>query len=227
MKRIISLLLVVASLCGLSACFLNRENPYPYRGEYKELYTTAIYSIPDAVGYMHHGEGAYNSDIHIWEQDDYGRTLFSYCEDYQNQVFALVISQTSDETNVYFYSDINYALTLIDSDYLYEGATGDHLKNRTEDFYLENKDELKEKNDWNKPIDKSKCVSYIITNHKVLGENIYSLNSDQCDEILNDYTKTLNFPNPEKSPHRYNNVLQIDTDGKVLHEIYGVHLKPY
>ena len=88
---------------------------------------------------------------------------------------------------------------------------------------MESKDELKEKNDWNKPIDKSKCVFYTITDHKILGENIYSLNEVQCNEILNDYTKTLNLPNPEKSPHRYNNVLQIDADGKVLHEIYGVH----
>ena len=221
MKRIISLLLILISLFGLSSCIF--ENPYPYRGEYKELYTTAIYSIPDAVGYMHHGEGAYNSDIYIWEQDNYGRKLFSYCEDYGNQIFALVISQASDETNVYFYPDINYALTFIDSDYSYEGATDDHLKNKTQEFYMESKDELKEKNDWNKPIDKSKCVSYTITDHKILGENIYSLNEAQCNEILNEYTKTLNLPNPEKHPHRYNTVLQIDTTGKVLHSIHGVH----
>ena len=221
MKRIISLLLILISLFGLSSCIY--ENPYPYRGEYKELYTTAIYSIPDAVGYMNHGEGAYNSDIYIWEQDNYGRKLFSYCEDYGNQIFALVISQASDETNVYFYPDINYALTFIDSDYSYEGATDDHLKNKTEEFYMESKDELKEKNDWNKPIDKSKCVSYTITDHKILGENIYSLNETQCNEILNEYTKTLHLPYPEKHPHRYNTVLQIDTTGKVLHSIHGVH----
>ena len=221
MKRIISLLLILISLFGLSSCIF--ENPYPYRGEYKELYTTAIYSIPDAEGYMYHGEGAYNSDIYIWEQDNYGRKLFSYCEDYGNQIFALVISQASDETNVYFYPDINYALTFIASDYSYEGATDDHLKNKTKEFYMESKDELKEKNDWNKPIDKSKCVSYTITDHKILGENIYSLNEAQCNEILNEYTKTLNLPNPEKYPHRYNTVLQIDTTGKVLHSIHGVH----
>jgi hypothetical protein len=223
MKRIISLLLILISLFGLSSCIFNRENPYPYRGEYKELYTTAIYSIPDAVGYMHHGEGAYDSDIYIWEQDDYGRKLFSYCEDYGNQFFALVISQASDETNVYFYPDINYALTYIYSYYKYEAVTDDHLKNRTEEFYMESKDELKEKNDWNKPIDKSKCVSYPITDHKFLGENIYSLNEDQCNEILNEYTKTLNLPNPEKRPYRSNSVLQIDTTGKVLHSIGGLH----
>lgn len=67
MKRTMSLLLILISLVGLSSCIFDRENPYPYRGAYKELYTTAIYSIPDAKGYMHHGEGAYNSDIYIWE----------------------------------------------------------------------------------------------------------------------------------------------------------------
>ena len=145
MKRTISILLILICLFGLSSCSFNRENPYPYRGEDKELYTAAIYSIPDAEGYMHHGEGAYNPDIYIWEQDDYGRKLFSYCEDYGNQIFALVISQASDETNVYFYPDINYALTFIDSEYSYEGATDDHLRNKTEEFYMESKDELKEK----------------------------------------------------------------------------------
>ena len=123
---------------GLSGCIFNRENPYPYRGEYKELYTVAVYSIPDAEGNMRHGEGAYSSDIYIWEQDDYGRTLFSYCEDYGNQIFGLVISQAYDETNVYFYPDINYALTLIDSDYVYEGAKDDHLKNKTLTFSVTN-----------------------------------------------------------------------------------------
>lgn len=224
MKKVLSILLccIILFACslGLSGCIFNS---FPYRGEYKELYTTAIYSIPDAEGYMHHGEGAYSSDIYIWEQDHYGRTLFSYCEDYGNQIFGLVISQAYDETNVYFYPDINYALTLIDSDSLYEGAKDDHLKKKTEAFYLENKEKLKEENDWNKPLDKTKCVSYAITDRKILGEKTHSLSSTECDKILNEYTKTLHLPNPETTPHRYNSVLQVDAEGKVLHEIYGVH----
>ena len=194
-----------------------------YRGEYKELYTVAVYSIPDVVGYMNHGEGTYSSDIYIWEQDDYGRTLFAYCEDYGNHIFALVIAQGYDETNVYFYPDSNYVLTHIDSEYLYEGAKDDHLMNRTKDFYLESSDKLKEANDWNKPLDKSKCVSYKITDRKDLGKKIYSLSEVECDKILNAYSETLNLPNPERAPHRYNSVLQVDTEGKILHEIYGVH----
>lgn len=227
MKKVLSLLFCSTILftCsfGLSGCIFNRENPYPYQGEYKELYTTAIYSIPDAEGYMNHGEGAFNSDIYIWEKDDYGRTLFAYCEDFSNQIFGLVISQTYDEKNVYFYPDVNYALTFINSDYVYQVATEDYLKNKTEVFYLENKGKMKEENDWNKPLDKTKCVSYAITDHKTVKDKAYTLSSKQCDEILNEYTKTLNLPNPSNTPHRYNKVLQFDGEGKVLHEIYGVH----
>ena len=114
-----------------------------YKGQYKELYTTAIYSIPNAVGFMDHGEGTYDADIYIWEQDDYGRTLFAYCEDYSNHIFALVVSQCYDENNVYFYPDVNYALTMIESKYKYEGVDDEHLKDRTKEFYENNKEHLK------------------------------------------------------------------------------------
>ncbi len=224
MKKVFSFLLcfIILFTC-LSGLSVYREDPYPYHGEYKELYTTAIYSIPDAEGYMHHGEAAYSSDIYIWEQDNYGRTLFSYCEYYGNQIFGLVISQAYDESDVYFYPDTNYALTLIDTDSEYEITKDGYLKNKTEDFYLENKEILKEENDWNKPLDKTKCVSYPITDHKVSGEKPYSLSSKQCNEILNEYTNTLHLANPGKYPHRYNSVLQVDAEGKALHQIYGVH----
>ncbi len=227
MRKALSLLFCCVFLftcsLGFSGCFSNKENPYPYKGEHKELYTVAVYSIPDSEGYAHHGEGADDPEIYIWEQDDYGRTLFSYCEDFDNKLFGLVVSQTYDETNVYFYADINYALTLTYSESVYEGTKDDRLKAQTEAFYLENKEKLKEENDWNKPLDKTKCVSYPITDHKVLEEKTYSLSSVECNKILNEYSKTLNLPNPSDTPHRYNNVLQVDAEGKILHEIYGVH----
>lgn len=223
MKKIISFIIIALSLLGLSACIFNRNNPYPYLGQHIELYTAAIYSIPDAEGYMFHGEGAYNSDIYIWEQDDYGRTIFSYCEDYGNQVFGLVLCQTYDDKNVYFYPDVNYVLTLIDSEDCYEVTDGDYLKNKTESLYLNNKDKLKAENDWNEPMNKSKCVSYQITDHKVLGDNLYKLSSVECSKILNDYSKTLNLANPDAYPHRNNSILQVDANGKILHQISGVH----
>lgn len=223
MKRILSVFLIISCIFGLFGCIFNRENPFPYRGEQKELYTVAIYSIPDAVGYMHHGEGAYSSDIYVWEQDEYGRTLFSYCEDYGNKIFTLLIAQPHDGENVYFYPNENYVRTVMDSEYLYEGASEDHLKNRTADLYSEYKNELKEKNDWNKPVDRSKCVSYKITDHKTYGKDVFSLSKGTCQEILDEYTATLNLLNPEEGSYRYNSVLQVSADGMVLHEIHGVH----
>lgn len=224
MKKILSSILccILIFTCsfGLYGCIFV---PYPYNREHKELYTTAIYSIPNATGYMYHGEGAYSSDIYVWEQDNYGRTLFSYCEDYSDQIFGLVVAQAYDETNVYFYPDINYALTFIDSNHTYNVINRNHLKNRTENFYSEYKDKLKEKNDWDKPIDKSKCVSYPITDHKFKKQNTYSFDSIECSRILNEYTKTLNLPNPEPFPHRYNTILQVDSEGRILHEIYGLY----
>ena len=221
--RTISLLLILVLFLGLSSCIYDKDNPFPYRGEYKELYTAAIYGIPDTEGYMHHGEGAYDADIHIWEQDDYGRTLFSYCEDYGNEIFALVICQAYDEKDVYFYPDQSYILTRIDSRYMYEGVEEDHLKNRTEAFYLEYRDKLKAENDWDLPMDKSKCVSYPITDHKPQRDDTHCLTSAQYNEILNEYSKTLPFSNLEERPYAYHKILQVDTEGRVLHEIYGSH----
>ena len=94
------ILFITILMFGLTGCL---SYDVSYKGQYKELYTTAIYSIPNAVGFMDHGEGTYDADIYIWEQDDYGRTLFAYCDDYSNQIFALVVSQCNDENNVYFY----------------------------------------------------------------------------------------------------------------------------
>ena len=50
-----------------------------------------------------------------------------------------------------------------------------------------------------------------------------SLNSVQCNEILNEYSKTLNLPNPDQYPHQSHDVLQVDENGKILHTIRGTH----
>ena len=223
MTRAVSLILIPVLLLGLYGCVINKNNPYPYKGGHKELYTAAVYSIPHAEGFMHHGEGAYNPDIYIWEQDAYGRALFSYCEDYNNQVFALVLCQAYDETNVYFYPDVSYGLTYIDSRYSYESVEKDHLKNRTEAFYLEHRDSLKACNDWGLPLDKSKCVSYPITDHKPQRDDTHSLTGSQYNQILLEYSKTLDFSHYDESPYSTHRVLQVDAQGRVLHQIYGSH----
>ena len=213
--KILFLLLAIIVLC-VSGC------THTYRGKYKELYSAAIYSIPDAYGYMNNGEVDGDPDLYVWETDDYGRVLFSYCEDCTDRVFALVVCQSYDESAVYFYPDINYVLCLMEPYGWYEGGE-EYLKARTKKFYLENRDKLKEANDWNKPQDKTKCISYPISSRKAFEGNTASLSRSQCNDILNEYSKTLNLANPGSYPHRYNRILQVDAEGKVLHLIRGVH----
>lgn len=221
-KNIFLLLLcIVLNMCLflLTGCNFN----FSYKGDYKDLYTVAVYSIPDSVGYINLGEIAGAPEIYIWEQDDYGRTLFVYGEDYNYRIYGLVISQSSDEENVYFYPDKNYVLTIIDTQQDSKRYENDYLKNKTEAFYNEYKEELKAQNDWNQPLNKSKCVSYPISQNKDSVKKARSLKSTECDDILNEYSKTLNLPNPDRSPHRFDSILQVDSEGKILHEIYGAH----
>ncbi|MBO7658848.1 MAG: hypothetical protein J6T65_05995 [Clostridia bacterium] len=219
MKRKICFLLIAIIMLCLSGCKIQHQ----YRGQYIELYSAAIYSIPNACGYFDAGEYACDPDIYVWEKDEYGRVLFSYCEDCTTRVFALVVSQSYDESAVYFYPDVNYVLCLMESDGWYAGGEEEYLKTRTEAFYLENRNKLKEDNDWSKPQDKTKCISYPISASKVFEDKVTSLSCSQCDDILNEYSKTLNLANPETKPYRYNEILQVDAEGRVLHLIHGVH----
>ena len=50
------------------------------KGENPELLSEAINSLLVARGYHPHGEGYYESQIEIIEEDDFGRKLFSYFE---------------------------------------------------------------------------------------------------------------------------------------------------
>ncbi len=221
--RILSTLLIAVIMLGFYLLIFTGENPFPYKKEYIELYTTAVYSIPHAEGFKHNGEVGFSPDIYIWEQDDYGRTLFAYCEDYSAQVYSLVVCQAYDDTNAYFYPEVNYALTLIDRDGPYTGPIDELIKHDTEGFYLEIRDQLKEANDWNQPLDQAKCVSYPITDHKILDKDAFDLSEAQCDEILYDHLKKTIVNPSEDRPHRYDEILQIDAEGRILHHIYGIH----
>ena len=64
MKKVY-ILFVTVLIVMLTGC-LTYENKYD--GQYKELHTTEIHSIPDAVVLLVHGEGVYDSDIYVWEQ---------------------------------------------------------------------------------------------------------------------------------------------------------------
>lgn len=124
---------------------------------------------------------------------------------------------------MWFYPDINYTLTCIESEYAYNVSEENYLKDKTEDFYQSSKEKLKSDNDWGKPVDKTKCVSHKIVDQKVFDTEMYELSEKECGEILNDYTNTLNIANPEITPFRIKEALQVDEEGRCLYEIYGLH----
>ena len=89
----------------------------------------------------------------VLEEDDYGRILFSmtnHCIFSGDDETATVIMQKYDRRYVYFYEDIGYTL----------------------DSFSETVDELKERNDWGKPLDEAKMsrrrVQYSLDNYLIL-----------------------------------------------------------
>jgi hypothetical protein len=124
-----------------------------YPGKHPELFTVAIHSLIVARGFSVSGPPA---GIRILEEDDYGRILFYHSEGVYNN--HRLIAQKSDNTYVYYYPDFNFIST---------------------DFRQKTM-ELKEKNDWNRPLDKSKLIKQRIVKKKARyrlsrnnGEKIY------------------------------------------------------
>src|SRR5690554_5774407 len=104
----ITVVIIFVVYISMFVLMLSQPIDKKYYGKHKELYTTAIYSIPNVEGCMYHGEGAFSSVIYVWVKDEYGRILFTYCEDYSFEIFSLVICQKYDNENVYFYPEVNY-----------------------------------------------------------------------------------------------------------------------
>ena len=73
MKKLSALvLLLVLTLLILTGCYSG------YSGEHTDLYTVAINSILWTFGHSFGADFPMNSEIEIIEQDQYGRTLFTY-----------------------------------------------------------------------------------------------------------------------------------------------------
>ena len=173
----IALLFTVLLFSPLSSgCYLFEPFDTSYTGDYPALYTQACKNL-ETDGFFDGEHWFAEAAVLPVETDDYGRTLFIYCDgngyyslSYDN--YALMICQYYTEEKVYYYQDDNH---ILESPRKENGIT----LSEDSDFSIENplygfKDEdiarLKELNDWNKPIDNTKCV--------------YS-------EIFNDYDKYL------------------------------------
>ncbi len=120
-----------------------------YSGSNPDLYTVAINSLLWNKGHSNKSAKYCDSEISILENDEFGRTLFTYYEDYYTDISfsSLIIMQSSVDGYVYYYEDLNY---LIKEQIAYSHTL--------EEFSQEEIDYLKEVNDWGKELDLSKCI---------------------------------------------------------------------
>lgn len=153
MKKLLLMVMLIFTIC-LTSC-----NYKGYSGNHSNLFSAATNSVLFLNGYSWKADYKCDPRIEIIEEDNYGRTLFSYYEKYYKganiSFSALIICQSSNEKEVLFYEDINY---LIKEQRLYS-------KN-TETFTDDEIENLKLVNDWNKEINYDKCVRKEITKIK-------------------------------------------------------------
>ena len=177
---------------------------YGYSGEYADLYTVAINSVLWNLGHSYGADFARNSDIEIIEQDEFGRTLFSYHEKYYSggdfAFSALIISQYSADGLVYYYEDCNYII-----------KKQEPYASNLQGFEIEQVEQLKVINDWGKPIDAEKCISKTIIRNK---QKISDVESAVIDKVITENDLSLD---------RYNAFAHYLTDDKNGNYIvYGV-----
>jgi len=141
--RVVFVILTL-SLCLLllTSCFLFRG--FEYTGEYPELWSVTIGTIPSEAG-AGMGTGGFNPQpfIIIIEIDNYGRVLFSYGNGFLP--FFRVIMQRTDNNYAYFYTHYNHmADPRIDTGFL--------AAREQRYLYDEMIENLKIANNWNQPM---------------------------------------------------------------------------
>lgn len=144
MKKIIRCLIIIVLIPLLVSC---RDTDI-YRGNDPELHSVALESI---VG----SRSDWMNEVLRMEEDAYGRVLFAFfganlywTVNGQEDVLAIVIAQKTDSNFAYYYDSSN-ATSVISIHNLDEELT---LKLLESYFDEEDIEELKVKNDWNKPI---------------------------------------------------------------------------
>jgi hypothetical protein len=143
MKKI-NLVFYLILLVFLAAC---THETYTYTGDYPDLYTEAIYSIPNTSGFIL-SEIYESPRIKFIESDNHNRKLFLYYEGNNISTYSLLILQYSTGDEVCFYFDNNY------------------ISSPTEEFEETSISQLKSDNDWNIELDESKSECVSITSSK-------------------------------------------------------------
>lgn len=139
-----------------------------YSGEHTDLFTVAINSILWNCGHSYGADFAKDSEIEIIDRDEFGRILFRYQEKFYSagtmKLSALIVSQYTFDSQVYYYEDCNYI-----------------VKDRSVSLTFEQEEieRLKGINDWGKPINVDKCIGKTIIKKKHKNAEIESAVKDR------------------------------------------------
>ena len=93
----------------LSSCRLIGRFKFEYTGDYPELYTVAIHTMPGVRGYTLRSSGTENPFIRVLEEDNFGRVLFQYGDSSTRGTIFVIMQKATDEY-VYFYPFYNHVI---------------------------------------------------------------------------------------------------------------------
>ncbi len=212
-KRIVIVLCCILTCLLFSCNFVTKcgiEPPAAYNGDNMDLYTVAAFSIL--------GADSPSTKIRIIEKDQYNRVLFEvrFWEEgihsfyFQKplehaQLYAYAVSQKSDVDHVYYYEDECWTV--------FEKA---------EDFTEAEVIALKERNDWDKPIEESRLSS-----RSIIRRGQAKIDSDWLYEngaaVLNTKNSITSGIILNEGDYLHSSWLDLDVNGKSLFIIWIVH----
>ena len=229
MKKIIILVIIITVLLNLSSCILIKLfSEYAPDGK-EDLYTVAVYNVFGTSGYASNGEAAFSPEITVVETDGFGRTLFYYNESNLNFECdsAFLITQKSEDGKVYYYQDdcvLPFIIPQSALDEIKSGKTYESISSIVIRNYLPSKDieTLKERNDWGKETDLSKCTASNTIRRKNDSKN--SGRNDQFDDCVEKYVTENGTTDGSvwgKCSYTYSTVCNRDENGLELYSTYA------
>lgn len=184
-------------------CTIKLGKPGPYMGDETALFTVATFNVPVicqiAIG------------IEAVEEDDQGRIMFRItggnsplyyrCFGQQNKMFALAICQHSDEKMVYYYEDDCYLLYA-----------------NVQDLSTIDIEHLKERNDWNQPLQFEKMTTKEIIPKEEMGYKYTNLSVEYAIRIESYEAKEAFLKQIDlgEKYYAFPSILDDDGEGRIL-----------
>jgi hypothetical protein len=197
--------IIITFLCSITL-LTGCDRIVYYSGDDFDLFSVAVNSLLGVNGYGRKGS---SPRIELIEEDSYGRKLFSYLGDGFVPTYSLLICQKSDEKYSYYYPDYNFISAEYKSQELLDNS-----------FTIEEINELKELNDWNKEINEEKCVKVEMISKKDLPK-ITKKKENQFQLLFKKVAKSTGYKGDDNL-YRYAKYCTSDNYGRTLYYVYGI-----